>query len=724
MSRNFPSAAVTQPGNPRSLWDWLRHCSIAGALLLFNLIFSLPVFAGQVISPVKGTFSNRQSLVLDLSEGEEAFYSYSSSDPLSSGFAYDSPVLIDTAGFISLRIAIVKGEAIQEFKIDYQVNENGNPFATGTAEKAFIDRVLSENILTCSSENIIEVPKGLTFSIGDGEKPLMRALTLAVSPDNKLSRYIPCTLETKNSRWRFIIFLKADQTGSEAESDLPFEFSDWETFTFTGKNLIWCLDDGLWSASKKSIKIDRSKKHTLYYQDVDYKAGNTIYSFEIPTRPQIKKDNFDGAQFFSIQGDLRYRFSLINSGAEGAAPPDKSLYQTMTFDTFYGDYVKGKALFAIYCDGLYQGELTVPYEIDRQPPLPPKFLPSEPGNYARKDVKLRVSSEKDAEIYLCLSGPYTVSSNSYLDNNSEFDYITPDEFFLYKSQNILLRAGVEKTVCYKAFAYAKDKAGNVSSTASYQVIIDEFNYFIDGGAPSFAADGSRLHPYNSFDQVTDVINQGKFVHFFVSGNVYLPAGKTEITSNSSFTGLADARIIFSPSSYVLVKDSSVEFQNCVLEKELPSSGQSDSRFMIFERAAASFEDCEIFASFSDDAYALSGETSIVNFKNSGLTVKSSGYALGVSGNNSRISLEKSRVSVISDTSVNFSLKGGSFELDSSECSLISHLGRVIEACGVNLRLKSNTYRGDFSDQKKKILPVWTDEKCLILEDKNNISQGF
>lgn len=692
-------------------------------LLLIFSMFSFFAFSERVISPADGTFANKQSLILDLSDGAEAFYSYTSNNPLNSGFAYDGPVLIDMAGQVSLYIAVVKEGEKEFYQINYKVSES-NPFANGTFEKKFIDRVSTENILPCTSENIINVPKSLQFSIGDGSKPRLSGITLSVSADNKLSRYIPCTVTDGNQNWRFIIFLSPGKSGSFFPASFPFEISDWETFTFTGKNLIWCIDGGFWSASKEPVKIDRSKKHVVYWQDVAYKAGNPVQSFELPPKPSILTEDFDKAVAFTINGDLRYKMSVLSSGASGESHGDKSLYSSLTFDTFEGDYVKASAVFAVYCDGLYQGNLSVPYEIDRQPPLPPKFLPSEPGFYARHDVSLRVSSDEEAKVYLNILGPFSVNSASYLDNNSEFDYIKPGEFFLYKSQPLELRAGVEKAVCYKAFAYSEDKAGNVSSLSSYQVIIDEYNYFLDADAPDFAADGSRLHPFNSFEQVLKVINQGKFVHFFVSGSVILPKGMSVISSNCSFTGMADARFVLEPSSYILVKDSSLEVQNCVLQKEIGDSKKSDQRLLVLERAAASFEDCEILGNFASSGNLLSCESSIITFRNSGLTAQSSTYACLLSAIDSKISISDCHASSISDTAVNFSLKGGSFALTNCDCRVISHLGRIIESGGTNLRLNSNRYTGDFDQAAKNFRPVWKDEKSLVLEDKNNRTEGF
>ena len=59
----------------------------------------------KVLSPEEGNWSNMQPLVIDNSDGAEYFYSLNGSDPKTSGFAYDGPVLIDVTGDIELRIA-------------------------------------------------------------------------------------------------------------------------------------------------------------------------------------------------------------------------------------------------------------------------------------------------------------------------------------------------------------------------------------------------------------------------------------------------------------------------------------------------------------------------------------------------------------------------------------------------------------------------------------------
>ncbi|MBR1405198.1 MAG: hypothetical protein IJ558_13625 [Treponema sp.] len=693
--------------------------------LFFAFVSVSLAFSERVISPVEGTFANKQSLILDVSDGVEAFYSYAHTNPLTSGFAYDGPVLIDASGDVSLRIVVVDGDKKEQYEVNYTVKDDGNPFAEGTLEKKFIDSIVSESVLLCAADNVVYIPKTLSFKIGDGEKPILQGAALSVSADNKLSRYIPCTVSNGAQNWRFVIYLSSGEAGVFAKFSVPFEIENWETFRFTGKNLIWCIDDGLWSASELPVKLDRTKSHTVYWQSVAYEKGNPIQSFVLAPKPNLVVERQGKSVAFSIDGDLRYRMGIVTSGAPGEAHENSGIFTTLTFDTFDGDCVQGTAVFAFYCDGVYQGTVSSPYLIDKQPPLPPVFKTSEEGFYARHDVTLRIEAEKNAIVYYSLTGPLRVDSKSYLEPQQLFESIGASEYEPYFSQLLSLPAGKDSAaVYYKVTAYAKDASENVSAVSEYKVIIDEYNYFIDGNAPSVGSDGSRSHPYNSFDQVLKVINEGRFAHFFVSGTVSLPKGETVLSSNSAFTGLSDAKFLFSPNSYLTIRSASLEMQNCVLSKEYAPTSASDERFFVLENSVVSFEDCELLTIFDFSGTAFTAHSSVINFNNSGLTTQGVNYACGISAVDSKISLKASHFASLAETAVNFSVTGGIFELNGCDCKVISHLGRIVEATGVNLKLSENTYKGEFDRKTKGVSPIWKDDTSLVLEDKNNTAEGF
>ena len=264
---------------------------------LFFLAFS--AFPSKIISPVEGSFSNLQSLIIDLDSDAEAFYSYTNTNPLNSGFAYDGPVLIDKSGQVELYIVVVSSKGQESFSVKYSVSQE-NPYPKDSAEEKFISSIINENILSCSSENVIQVPSTFNLFVGDGESPFNKGGILSLAKDNNLARYLPCIVCDPSSSlsWRFIVHSSPQNKGLLSKASLPFTIKDWTQFSFTGKNLIWSIDDGQWSASKESITLDRSRAHTVRWQSVAFQKGNSIESFELPPKPTVTQSYRDMAVIF------------------------------------------------------------------------------------------------------------------------------------------------------------------------------------------------------------------------------------------------------------------------------------------------------------------------------------------------------------------------------------------------------------------------------------------
>jgi hypothetical protein len=149
-----------------------------------------------------------------------------------------------------------------------------------------------------------------------------------------------------------------------------------------------------------------------------------------------------------------------------------------------------------------------------------------------------------------------------------------------------------------------------------------------------------------------------------------------------------------------------------------------ARIFSIENSSVSFENCEILSDTASSGNVFSVKSSVLSLKNSGLVSKSRVYSCAVSAIDSEVSVLDSHISSISGTAVIFSLSGGTFALSSCDCGVTSHLGRIIESGGANIRLSGNKYTGDFDEDARERNALWADEKSLILEDKNNISIGF
>jgi len=696
-------------------------------IFLLAVFYVFTLSAQRVISPFAGNFNNKQVLVLDTSDGAECYYSLSGTDPLVSGFTYDGPVLIDSIGRVNVKVTAVKGDTKEEIEINYNVQES-NPFEKDSAEFNFIEKTVLPGVFTYSFDSEFNIPQTFFYSFGDGDKPFLKGKSLSLDVENRLIQYIPCNITDGKNNWRFVVFVTGGQIGALSKYSVPFEISDWNTLTFTGEKLIWCLDDEDWSASKIPVTLDRTKKHVVKWQSVAYKKGNPVQSFVIPPEPQlIVKQSPSGTVNFSIDGDLRYRMEIVSTGLQGNKDSGGGLFTTASFDTFEGNSVGGECVFAFYADGVFMGTKTVPFNIDKQPPVPPKFLSDAQGFYARSLVGLEIVCEKDCEVFYAVSSPLKISeelaSSGVEPQSAEFNEVEAGNFKPYL-EKIELASGTDSAVFYKVRAYSVDKNNNFSEVAEYRVVIDEYNYYLDSTASPAGADGSAKNPFTTFEQAVNVINSGRFAHFFVSGTFKIESKELILTSNSSFTARNKTEVILPPDGLIIVKNSGFEAVDIVFQKECNNDFGTNSRFFVFENSTANFSGCEVVGIFAQSGTVLDLSNSVLQFYNSGLTSQADSYTCGVSSLESKIYVKDSRISCIAQTAVDFSVNGGIFEMKNSSCRVNAHLGRIAELTGVTAKFNENSFTGKFDKKIRGIVPVWSDKNTVILENlKINVS-GF
>ncbi len=681
---------------------------------LFFLFFSLsPLFCVErIISPLPGKFANKQTLVIEMSEGTECFYSYSNPDPLASGFAYDGPVLLDATGSVDLFVAIVKDGISNIYEIRYIVEEKCN-FQDLTPEKNFVDLISSRQIITLDSSNPLSIPDSLSYSIGNSNAPFLSGKTLSVSSENNLSRYIPCTVTDGRNYWRFVIHISGKESSFFEESSVPFEIDDWTKIHFTDENAFWGIDGeeiSDWRSLTETFEVDRSTDHILSWTFGD--DSSVVQSFVLPAKPFVKVDDEKSLVRFLIEGDSRYKMAL--SGSNNGA------FRQVVFDTVDGDSISSAAVFEIYCDGVYQGKLSAEYELDKCPPGLPEFIAGEEGMFVRSDVELSIASEDGADVFYAVSSPVIVKNGSY---SSELESVDAGVFSVYDGQKISLPADSSGAVFYKVCAYARDKAGNTSGISEYKVIIDEYNYFIDEKSTASSPDGSKERPFSTFAQAVDVINKGKFSHFYVNGSLTLSDEEYLILSNCSFTALNDAHLIFGEKSSVKARNSSLEFSGFIIEKRSEKDGMFASDFFSFDDCAVSFNGCEVLFRAGSSGTVILAEASSVSLSDSGLTVIGDRFACAFSSRESEISIKNAHVCAIAPSAMVFSCDGGLIDVKASECKVIASLGRIIEAYGVNLRMSDNVFSGEISGKNGNDA-IKKDSKSLVIEDFNNKIIGF
>ena len=135
---------------------------------LFFFISSF-IFAknSYILSPVEGQWSNYQSIVIDVPEGATAFYSFTGDNPLYSGFAYESPVLLELEGNVNLKVVILnKDDSVIEESVNFSVNKK-------PLNVSFYKDTQTQALITLS-ENNIAIPSYMRFAFGDDKNYFLK----------------------------------------------------------------------------------------------------------------------------------------------------------------------------------------------------------------------------------------------------------------------------------------------------------------------------------------------------------------------------------------------------------------------------------------------------------------------------------------------------------------------------------------------------------------------
>ncbi len=690
------------------------------------------LFAQRVISPVEGTFNNRQSLVIDVADGAECFYSFTGSDPLTSGFAYDGPVLIDAGGNICVNVVCLKDDVREEYSVNFTVEDTTSALvssATIGEKEYFVASVVSGGFYNWSKDFPLTIPQDFKYSIGPEDSVLLPGTVLQLDENNALGRYLPCNVTDGTNRWRFIIKIVPGVKGDMTDyAGVPFKITDWNTFNFTGEKLIYCIDDSDWSAGKDNVILDRTVPHKIKWQDVAYEHGNPVYVYILPPKPVLNKapvsKKFGAVKVF-LEGDADYGMKLQKCGTSGEYKADNGCFKSCVLDVFAGDEISGEAVFDVYYRGCLQGSLSVPVAVDRQPPKAPVIETEQKGSFTRSAVNLSIKSQSEGDIYYAVSAPYFVPSEDMTKDTVSYPQVEARNFRKY-DKAVRLMAGKNGAVYYKVKAYVTDEAKNVSEVTEYSIIIDEYNYYVDADAKDSLCNGSRNNPFTSLAQALPVINNNRFVHFFIKGTFTLPEGETVISSNVSFTPVGETRFVFPENAVLVFKNAGAELDNIIFEKayaHAPAEGESRNMFLL-ENSTVNVLNCEIVGVFSDSGIVFNCRNSSVMFSDCGITVQGLVYSCGINGLDSAISLKNCRVSAVAPTCVDFSISGGSFDLHNTSCSVNGHIGRIAELSKTSVRCAGNTFKGTFVRKVKNLVPVWSDEEVVFNENKNNSVKGF
>lgn len=703
------------------------HTQLKKFILVFSALFFLlyDVFAlskADIISPSSGVWANKQPLVISENKNVEIYYSITGTDPAVTGFVYDGPVLIDQTGPVDLRIvAIDEKSNKQEFRISYSVKEE---LASDKEVSAFISSISATPVLQYTAGDNIELPTTVKYKIGSDieHTSFLDGQTLKLSEKSSLAEYIPCIVAQGEQQWRFVIQTSGRLMGSFAKRSVPFELSNWTTFRFNGKKLIYAIDDSDWSASTVPVELDRSIPHLIRWQSIAYSPENRVHSFLLPPKPSlVSTREKDGSLTFSLEGEAGYTIGNYSNSSTKTLQIDNGTFSSITADVFPGDSISKTADFAVYFNTVYQGRLSANAEIDRRPPEPPEIVSSAENNFSRKPVKITFSAESGTDVFYSINSSIAERADSNKDVYSVNNKKMSDSY-------LLLQPYKESAIDYTISAYSVDKYGNKSTENSYKVQIDNFNYYIQSQKTGITEDGSAAHPFTTLSALVPIINSSEKIRIHVNGTIKGDFAPLAITSNFEIIGESNAHIIFPASTQLSITNANVVIKNCVLEKTVAAdyaNTDDDSAvyFLTFTDSKAEIIDSELISVFSQNGTGIELSSSVFSLRNSGLTVKGNTYASNLNAYDSEILITGSRISSTADTAINFSAQSCKFTLSETFCQVTAHLGRIAELGDTTARLYNNSFTGKLSE-KRGINPIWTDSKTTINEDTGTANNGF
>jgi len=697
---------------------------------VFLLIFAFFSWAGfsqiKLLSPIEGSFANRQMLVID-TEGEGAgdyYYSLNGSDPEAFGFAYDGPVLIDLDGPVELKIAKA-GKEKEECSVKYLVLPDS---AYSSSYGSFISSFFDSGIINYTAGSILSIPEELKYSFGLPPDSFLQGRDLSISDASVLTRYIPCTLldEESGKRWRFMVRTLPQTAGVFSRRDVPFFITDWDTITFTNDNYIYKIDSEYWSLPKTSLKLDRSVSHMIRWQSIDYAEGNPVEYFVLPPKPVLLQNSYsDGSLHFSVEGDSAYSLGLISASNSDY----QELFTELGVDTFYGDNVSGLLNIGFFAGSLYQGQTQVPFAISKRPPSSPIITSSSASFYSRQPVSLTIKGEENSELYYSISKPHTINSVSetYSASSALFESVPYGEFVKADSHKLSLELKPEGSgaVYFKVAAYSKN-GSNTGLVSEYSVIIDQYNYYYNAFADASIADGTSLRPYASFEQCLQGINQGRYACLRVKGALTVPAGRNNILSNCVFVNEEDASLDFEEGACIVVKNSNLTLQDFAISRSKGSQTLESEEGMLplfkLEDSVLELDGCQIAALFDKDGLFTEASRSSVNVNNTIASISALSYGSFISGLKAKINIQNSSINVTSDTCVTLSLNQGDINLVNNSFKITGSKGRIVELFSVNGSIISNALKASLRGNSKTAA-IYTDVNTSIQQDKNE-QYGF
>lgn len=696
---------------------------------VFSILF--PAFAEvTILSPAANqsrVWFNKQALVINATEGEEVFYSFSDEDPLKSGFAYDGPVPLDLDGNVKLNVATIKDRKRIDYVLDFEVDLSTPEVFDTLEEKEFIDKLSASSIfdLECGKELVIPEAFEYLLSSSNANEDFETGRTIYISKDSSLERYLTLTIKSKkNNFYNFVIHVIPSVQVEFTKDTVPFEFEQWSKIKLVNHKFIYKIDDKWWQGAGETIEIDRTVPHVIKWQDVDYDITNPVSSYEIPPTPVIRAETqADSSIILSLNGDESYRFAKGNNYLNNFLP--NGLFKEIKVDAFQGENFSALLPLDVYSENVLQGTLYISVQVNRKEPKAPVIVLPYRSEIYREDVSVYFTADKDDyQIKYLVEGPFYKKSDDIkcseyeiIENEDISDFITAAS-----GEKINLKSVDEKPCAYRVSCYAIDRFDNISKTASEFIEIDKCNYYVNSKTADNSIQlGTVKHPLANLDAIEEITNGRKYTNFYIDGEVQFANEIVSLKQNVKFSGNENSKVMFGEKSAINVFNSSLEINNIVFDNVHNESNLTNS-FITLNNSTLEVRKSELNFARDRNATLINAGKSTVNIYNSGLTSSAVEYACAVSGLSSKIAItDESRITTNAVTNVNFSVKKSTFGVNNSTCKVTGSSSRIAELYSSKGRFDFNTF--ELGENSEKSDFIWKDKNSTIWVYTENAIRG-
>ncbi len=680
------------------------------------------LYSQTVVSPTEGVWANYQSLVLNIDESKEAFYSLSGENPLESGFAYDGPALIKLDGDIVVDIAIVSDDGSTDFyNVHYSVNlQNNLEYIPSNEEQA---------TLIVNGNDTIVLPENIQYSLANSSI-FSKGEELQISGPMIFERNILLTIHDGTIPYRYVLQIGGDKSNNlkTTISESPIEINDWNYITFLqGGPIIYSIDDGeLRQTASGKIFVDRSVDHTLQWKASTENSQTEFATILLPKKPELQGLPSSTAVNSPVNlslSDSRYMF-VTYKDKEQVVFTNHYLIDTLKGDAFgFSNEIE------IYHDGIKHGSFNPAFIIDKIAPSAPLITASNSTGYARQAVDVTIQASDTVFYYI----PSTINSKTGFNSDtyqstSNSQYQDLKNYSVLNSTKLTLSNNSNLAQLQELYVFTKDYAGNKSDIVSFKTVVDPYNYYVTQNNSNESGEslGTIDKPFTDFLQIYALLNAAPLINIYVDG-IFTDISTLEISQNATIQSTDSSRLIFASGQSIQVKNASLTITGGTIEQSNPDSSNSLQNTLLHAtNATVTLDNTELLLTGGINSNCISSENSSIQILDSGLTVQTLAYGAGVKANDSVVLSQGSRFVSIAETAIGMSLVNTTTQVKESTFDGIGALSRSLEFINSSYSILDNTFIFNETNSNRKIEypAIWKDEFTQENLSVNNVFDGF